>query len=276
MLATSLSGEIPFNEDGSFTFQFPTTGLSGSLTVKVTAEDWNTNIDSVLITLVDQGAIPSFDVKPGNKTVTLSWDPVPLSESYTLYYEKADVVPNEDYSQKIENVSTPYTLSGLVNGDMHTFLLRSHSSAGEDNWSDVVKVIPLSYSLLAPRLIPGLDSIHIEWTSINSTDEYTVWKTTSPNDPFSNISGVIKKNSFIDKSVQKDKTYFYAVKPAYYNDMLSDFSAEQLRFFPTNNEREIGSVDTSGQAMSIVLKDNYAYVADGWLSLIFRILPLLK
>ncbi|GAG99930.1 unnamed protein product, partial [marine sediment metagenome] len=107
---------IEANEDGSFSFQFPTTGFSGPMVVKVTAEDWNGNRVEASITLVDEGAIPSFTATPGNIQVTLYWDPVPLAESYTLYYTDNDALPSADYGFKVDNVSSPYTLTNLENG----------------------------------------------------------------------------------------------------------------------------------------------------------------
>ena len=121
VLGTALAGDITIDSNGHFTFQFATTNLGGTIVVRVTATDWNGNPVSANLTLVDQGAIPSFAAVPGNGTVTLSWSPVPLADHYTIYYEKNNAIPNEIYSARIENAVSPVTLSSLVNGDMHVF-----------------------------------------------------------------------------------------------------------------------------------------------------------
>ncbi|MCX6376640.1 MAG: fibronectin type III domain-containing protein [Armatimonadetes bacterium] len=128
--ATLPGGGITVSADGSFTCQFPTTGFSGPMLIKIIAEDWNGNRTETTISLANMGAIPSFVATPGNHEVTLSWNPVPLAQSYTIYYEKSDIIPSEAYSLAVVNATSPCELPGLVNGDMHTFLLRAHSSAG--------------------------------------------------------------------------------------------------------------------------------------------------
>jgi hypothetical protein len=221
VLATAIAGDVAVLQDGSFSFLFSTASLSGSLVIRVTAEDWNGNPVVASLTLVDQGAIPSFSADPGNAQVNLTWNPVPLADHYTLYYEKTNAIPNELYSLKIENAISPLVISKLTNGNMHTFLLRSHSSEGEDNWSDIVKAIPLSSSHLAPTLTPGFKDILVEWNPISATDEYEVWKSTSRNGPFLNISGAIRGNTYRDSSVLQNQHYYYSIKLASCNKHLS-------------------------------------------------------
>ncbi len=263
VMGTSLAGDITPETDGSFTFNFPTTNLSGSIVIQITASDWNGNEITESLTLVNHGAIPSFTIEPGNGEVTLSWDPVSMAESYTIYYEKNDILPSEAYSLSISNASSPRTLDGLVNGDMHVFQLCSHSSSGTDNWSEIVKVIPLSTAHLVPKVIPEFTAINTEWTPVSSTEEYEVWKSTSRNGPFFNISGVIAATSFRDTSVAPGQVYYYAVKPASYNDTLSGANAGVTTAFRPPNERIIGSVNTPGDSCQLAISGSYAYVADG-------------
>ena len=263
VLATAIAGDVAVLQDGSFSFQFATANLSGSIVVKITAEDWNGTPVVASLTLVDQGAIPSFSADPGNAQVTLTWNPVPLADHYTLYYEKTNAIPNELYSLKIENVSSPLVISNLMNGNMHVFLLRSHSSEGEDNWSDIVKAIPLSPAQLAPILTPGFKDILVEWNPIPATEEYEIWKSSSPTGPFLNISGVIRGNSFRDSSVVQGQHYYYSIKPASYSNDLSGANASELNLIPANSEREASFFDTAGDAYyDVAVSGDYAYVAD--------------
>lgn len=261
-LATALAGDVDVSENGAFSFWFSTTNLSGSIVIKLTAEDWNGNIKEASLTLVDQGAIPSFAADPGNANVTLTWDPVPLSERYTVYYEKTNAIPNELFSLKIENARSPLVVSNLKNGDMHAFLLRSHSSLGEDNWSNVIKAIPLSPAHLAPRLTPGFKDILVEWNPISATDEYEVWKSTAASGPFINVSGEVRGRAFRDSAVQHGHHYYYAVRPAAYNKYLSAANQAELNRIPADSEREIGFFDTPGTAQGVAVSGSYAYVAD--------------
>ena len=262
VLATAIAGEVAVLQGGSFGFQFSTANLSGTLVVKLTAEDWNGNTVAASLTLVDRGAVPSFSADPGNAQVTLTWNPVPLADHYTIYYEKTNAIPNELYSLKIEDVSSPLIISNLVNGNMHTFLLRSHSTEGEDNWSEIAKAIPLSPAQLAPILTPGFKDILVEWEPVPATEEYEVWKSSSPTGSFLNVSGVIRGNSFRDSSVVHGQHYYYSIKPALYSNHLSGMNASELNHIPANSDREAGSFDTPGFAVGVAVSGSYAYVAD--------------
>lgn len=84
--------------DGSFGFSFSTTGFpAGPIVVRVEAEDRNGNCGEASITLLDEGAVPSFRADPGNGRVTVSWEPAPLAGSYTLYYTTNGTIPSQNY-----------------------------------------------------------------------------------------------------------------------------------------------------------------------------------
>ena len=263
VLNTAIGGNVQLEGDGSFSFYFQTTGLSGSVVVSVEAEDWNGNTGSVLLTLKDEGAIPTFTADPGNGMVTLTWDPVPFAESYTIYYEESDIIPNEEYSPSIPDAVSPCPISDLTNGEMHVFLLQAQSSTGEDNWSNIVRAIPLSSADLSPILTPRFDGVLTEWEPVPATDRYEVWRSQSPDSGFNNVSGVIQKTSFLDKSVEPGEYYYYSVKPAYYCDVLSDAAAATRRIFPSGSERSAGFCATPGYSENVAVSGSYAYVADG-------------
>lgn len=264
ILSTDLSGEIPFEADGWFSFDFETTSLGSIFVLRLTAEDWNRNTGEASITLriLEGNDIPSFSVVPGNRYVTVTWNEVPNTVSYTLYYEKADILPSLEYSKTIPDCTSPYTITGLKNGDMHTFKLRAHAGTGEDNWSDVEKAIPLSPAHLSPMITPGYNSLKIEWNDLVGVDSYAVYKTSSLNGSPTNISGSITGTSFTDSSVIRGQNYFYAVKPVEYCDVVSNLNYGKTGFFRTREERHISNINTPGSAYDAAVKDSYAYIAD--------------
>jgi len=156
VLSTSIKGSAAVGSGGAFLFHFSTPNLSGTIYLKITAVDWNGNIGEKTVSLINAGnGIPSFAVVPGNGEVTLSWNPVPLTSRYTLYYTTNGTYPSEGYyDHKIESVTSPYTITGLTNGNAHVFLLKAVPSVPEvaDNWSEPLKTIPLSGQTLAPTL----------------------------------------------------------------------------------------------------------------------------
>jgi hypothetical protein len=262
---SDISGKVTLAQDGSFSFQFPTTDLGLTFLLKVIAEDWNGNQMEMSLNLkkIAGNDIPSFTAVPASGKVTLSWDPVPLATEYTIYYEKSNIIPNQDYSASLSNVTSPYLLDDLTNGNMHVFMLRAHSSEGNDNWSDAVRAIPLSENQLTPNLTPEADSILVEWNSIQATDEFEVWKSTQGGSLY-NVSGVFRGNSFRDTSVQKGEIYSYAVRPAANHDALSMANLmEPAAFLPFDERGPVGRLVFLDGYSDIVIQGTIAFVAAG-------------
>ncbi|MBN2551803.1 MAG: fibronectin type III domain-containing protein [Spirochaetales bacterium] len=125
-----VAGSAAFAPDGGFAFQFPTTTLATSFTVAMAAVDWNGNTGTASLPLQKQkgNGIPSFEVSAENDRATVTWDPVPHTQSYTLYYTTNGSLPSEEVGQTVENAASPCVISGLRNGNMHVFQLRATPS----------------------------------------------------------------------------------------------------------------------------------------------------
>jgi hypothetical protein len=207
---SDISGAGSVETDGTFTFQFPTTDLGPSFLLTVAAEDWSGNRSEVSITLkrIDGNDIPSFSAIPGNHDVRLSWDDVPLADSYTLYYTDNGSLPSELYGGKMEDVTSPHPLANLQNGSRHVFVLQAHSSEGPDNWSAPVETIPLSSFSLMPRVTGEPGRILLEWNSISGTNTFEVWRATEKNGDYINISGLVDGSIYVDAMASEDQPYF--------------------------------------------------------------------
>ena len=99
---STVSGQVDFAADGTFIFQFSTVTLGTNFTLAITAVDWNGNTAQVSAAPAQAAGngIPSFAVSPGNKQVTLTWDSVPHTASYTLYYTTNGSLPSEQVGQR--------------------------------------------------------------------------------------------------------------------------------------------------------------------------------
>jgi len=260
--ATIPGGDVSFNGEGSFSFQFATGNFSGSMLIVVTAEDWNGNRTEESILLLDMGAIPSFTGVPGNHEVTLSWDPVPNSASYTLYYTTNGSLPSENYGYRIDDVSSPYTIRDLENGSMCVFLLKSNASDGNDDFSEYVRAIPLSEVTLSPVVEGKYGKVVVEWSGIPATDEFEVYRATEPDGEYFNISGSWRGTRYIDTLVEDGQNYYYRVKPALEGSISSTFQSCSTHPFPSAFEKRIGFCDTPGHAYDVAVKDDFVFIAD--------------
>jgi hypothetical protein len=260
VMGTGLSGAIIPDTDSSFEFSFPTTNLSGSIAIQLTAIDWNGNQLTESLTLVDEGAIPSFSLQSGNSLIIVEWDPVPLSVGYSLYYTDNGTLPSENYGSRVDTVETSITLTGLENGSMHVFLLKSISAEGENNWSDYGRAIPLGPTTLAPAVIGKYNRIVLSWEGIEATDEYHVEKATSISGSYTNISGDYRGTTLTDEDVEFGQSYFYRVLPALEGGIKSEAVACIPGYFPYEGIARI-SVLSRSTVNEVQVRGDYAYLA---------------
>jgi hypothetical protein len=171
-------------------------------------------------------------------------------------------MPSENYGSKIDNVTTPYSMSGLENGELHVFKLKANSSEGADNWSHVEYAIPLSERTLSPRVYDEYEQISLMWNDIPATDEYEVYRSTSSKGSYINISGIIDAISFTDTTVQKNQSYFYKIKPALDGSLLSAAGFGKPDPFRSTYPFQCGSCDTPGNAQKVHIDGSYAYIAE--------------
>jgi hypothetical protein len=130
VLASDVKGNIEIGADGAFDCTFLATKLNGAITIRLTAIDWNKNETRITFGMVDSGkGIPGFTATASSGSVTLTWPPVPLTDHYELYYEQSDTLPSSQFSRMISPVTSGYAMTGIANGGVYAFLLRSVPTA---------------------------------------------------------------------------------------------------------------------------------------------------
>jgi hypothetical protein len=250
--------EIPIESDGSFSFSFATANMAGPLVITLHAEDWNGNVSTKTVTLLDEGAIPSFTASATNHEVELEWDDVPLASSYTVYFSRDGLLPSPYYGDILENVNSPLPVSGLENGKLHIFLLQAHSAEGEDNWSEYVEAIPLSEHSLAPHVSDEYGKLKISWAPIPATDRFELWRSSEPEGPYTALTRSWTGYGFTDTDVGPCEGYYYKVCPSLSGSLLSQANYGARSPFP--DKRLIYSLDCDCETHDVVLSGNRAYV----------------
>jgi len=257
VLSTSLEGPVEVTEEGGFSFSFPADSLSGSVTIVLTAEDWNGNTTEASLTLVDGGSgIPSFQALPGNKKAVFTWDNVALAEKYILH----ELVSGNSFS----SITSPYTLTGLNNGYQYTFMLESVSSSGENNFSGEKSCIPLSETTLIPGVKGEYNGIRLAWDTIPGTDRYQVFRSRSKSGPFYQISGALSSPAYFDAQAEQGEKYYYSVSPFDQQDIISAPAHGTRAYFPRENQRLSFPVNIPGgsSANDVTAQGNYLYTAE--------------
>ena len=264
VLSSSIRGNLTF-ENGTFIFQFVTTNLEGTQIVRITAEDWNENISEKDLILIDGGSdIPTLSAQSGNKSVILEWEEIPNTIGYTLYYSTNGALPSESVGITEPNVTSPYHLSDLKNGNLHVFLLKAEPEPGlPESYSDYVRAIPLSEYDLAPKVTGEYRQIRVTWNNVSGADEFSVYRSVSPDQTGYNISGPISGNEYIDTEVNDDTWYYYRVEPTLSGSVMSTSNGGQTIPFGITPEMKGSSVPPDW-AYDVEISGNYAYVTDGY------------
>jgi hypothetical protein len=135
---------------------------------------------------------PQIDeVTPGDGEVTLKWRDVTDATSYNIYYKEGDTVTVSD-GTKVEDVSSPHTVTGLTNGTMYAFGLTAVVEGNETEMSEVVTATPIAMWSVSfdntdfnggnkndsgsKIAIDDSDNIYVAGTSFDSgTDEQIAW-----------------------------------------------------------------------------------------------------
>ncbi|MBN1560360.1 hypothetical protein JW998_08925 [candidate division KSB1 bacterium] len=79
----------------------------------------------------------------GNWEVTISWPSMSAAGSYNLYWATASGV-NPINGTLIQNVTSPYTHTGLINGTTYYYIVVAVNEGGESLASDEVSAVPFA------------------------------------------------------------------------------------------------------------------------------------
>ncbi len=262
ILAQTVPAETIVNPDGSFLVEYDTT-LTENIVISLNAIDWNGNSSELRLPLVYTGNdIPTLSIEPGNRQVVLTWDDVPGVETYTIYMESSALAPTVDSVNRLNNVTSPYTIDNLKDGTIYSLLLHGSSATGPDNFSSVVRGIPLSTFHLFPRVETTFNHIQVDWPALDGINTYEVMRSGNPDGPFSSVSGPISGTTYKDWNVQQGKIYYYGVKPAEYCDIISETAEGRLHPFPPYRDAEVAHYMTPEYPKSSEIKGQYLFIAD--------------
>ena len=248
--------------------------FTGWTVITGTVSFGNSNASSTTVTLSNgdaaiqanfdqnQMGLSSMSIVPDNKKLTISWNPIPDTQTYTLYYTTDTLVPEiSGTGVSIANAVSPYDLNVPVNDVLYTVQVRASSSSGEHVWTDFERAIPLTKTALIPNTFGNYREVYLDWPALTSTSNYQVLRATSAGGPYVPISGMISENNYVDSSVSLYQKYYYKVRPAYPDTLASHESharyAEPSPFGVVQHGKIAGSFTYES---AVAIQDSYAYV----------------
>jgi fibronectin type 3 domain-containing protein len=151
-------------------------------------------------------------VPGGDRSITVSWEPVSLAASYNLYYAESNTPPTSPWQSGITETA-PVTITGLVNETAYYVWIES-VNAGGTTMSNAVYVAtsPLPEPG-EPVLQGGNGSITVSWEPVPLADFYNVYYSTDLNskgNPY--LSGVTEPAPVTITGLANDTVYYVWVE----------------------------------------------------------------
>lgn len=276
-----VSTELDSGVEGEFSFILSTENLSSDILVKLSATDWNGNVQnaSPLKLLYPGNGIPSLSVDAGNAVVTVDWDAIDSAEEYIVYYQCDGRSYNDNSASQISFPASELSSRLPLQMDRESFGVQNSVSmfikvvargVDSDVWSSrVINRVPLSSFSLTPRTEGYEDRIVLEWpevtTPYNIPVVYQVWRSSN------GISGDYillsnenqKENKYTDALVSESTLYFYKVAVSGLSSQLSTAVAGQINPVKSTDP-DINLFLKNRTIIDIAVNGSYVFVLEGF------------
>lgn len=134
-------------------------------------EWWNQALAVGRIVVPPPNAPVLTDAIPGDGIVDLTWLPVSEANTYNLYYSDGDAVI------KIAHVTSPYSVTGLVNDTEYSFTVSAVNEVGESEMSNILTATPVAPAPVLDSVTPGDNRLTIAWLPVVGATSYNIyWK----------------------------------------------------------------------------------------------------
>jgi fibronectin type 3 domain-containing protein len=146
-----------------------------------------------------------------NAQVTLTWEPTPGAERYTI--KRAVQRDGRGVAVASGVVAPPYTDATVSNGTTYFYSIAAVNAAGEGADSAIVEGAPID----PPRPPAGLSalqsrgSVTLSWSPAKQATSYTVKRGTAKGGPYATVASRLTQASYKDEHVSPGATYFYIV-----------------------------------------------------------------
>lgn len=213
----------------------------GSNTITVRKSEGTGSGDSVTITRILQSPT-DVSASAENKFITVSWNSVPDAESYNLYWSISKDI-TKDTAEIIPGVTSPYTVAGLPESEIYSFLVTALNGDSESLASNVAQVkaaISEPSDLVSILSLNG--TVKLSWVASTSTFDLGGYRILRNGIDYANV----QLASYTDTAVKPDTRYCYTVLAYDYAGNESLLSNESC----INTEWRVSVIDDHGGEFS--------------------------
>jgi fibronectin type 3 domain-containing protein len=176
------------------------------------SETWNFTVANAI------GQSPSaptgVNAVAGDSQIIISWNSVSGATSYNLYWSTSPGVSRVSYTEKIPNVTSPFTHTGRMNGTTYYYVVTGVNNCGESIESSQVATLAGQIPSLPTGVnaTAGDGQVSISWNSVSGATSYNLYWSTSPGvnkTTGTKISNVTSPYSYTGRI--NGTTYYYVV-----------------------------------------------------------------
>ena len=169
----------------------------------------------------------------GDAQVTLSWNVVNGTTTYTLYWSTTSGV-NTTNGAPISNVTSPHAHMGLTNNTTYYYVLTATNRFGvsppsSEQPATPVRITPQPTGLTATASIAGVAQVTLSWHVANGTTYTLYWSQASGVNTTNgtSIPNVTSPYTHTGAGVSNGNTYFYVLTAEEMNSVISPPTVEQ-------------------------------------------------
>lgn len=149
---------------------------------------------------------------PGTQENVITWDAVAGATSYNIYWSFTSGVTKAT-GTKLTGVTSPYTHSSLLFGELYYYVVVAENAVGEGPESAEIYGAPLAPQVTGVVPVSGFKKITLSWTAIADADYYNIYWLNATGVTLStgNLITEITTNSYEHSPLNPNKIYYYVV-----------------------------------------------------------------
>ena len=253
-----LDEDISLQKDGSFRHVINTDEYDiryeQKLIVDVSLKNFKSGSESVEISSSSYSLV-DYRVDAGNKSISLSWDNIPVKADYRIKLKSGNSEP-----RVFENIKSPVVLNSLENDNIYNIQLEAEEAdngivlTGKDE-----RVLPIDPDSLKPDAEGYFGRINVKWQKVKSAEKYNLLRKSVRTSRDEVLISSYRGNSYTDENVSPADIFSYSVEPSGIISMKSSETAAKSSDGSRSKIHQIINVEDSEKIKKVIVINNYAY-----------------
>ena len=144
-------------------------------------------------------------------TISLNWSAVSGAKSYEIQHSTDGINYSVLKSAGANQLSSSHT--GLAAGSLHYYVVLAKDQNGNElSRSSVKATCALATPTINSSIFEDDSKIVLNWSKASGADRYNVYRSLSPDGPYTYLQSVQHAESYTDTTIEYGETYYYKVR----------------------------------------------------------------